>query len=118
MTNTNTVAAPVKRKSGRPPAKPIVTKRDMKERELLLLLRKMRPLVADAVGVAGKIIKDEAAKQDIQLRAATIIIDNYRRLSLDLYDGEDTDAEAQEVQQNNAPVFSLRMIDSGEVKVA
>jgi len=46
-----------------------------------------------------------------QLKAATILLDNYRRLVLDLYDGED-DAEAGvEIQQNNAPVFSLRVVN-------
>jgi hypothetical protein len=39
-------------------------------------------------------------------------LDNYRRLTLDLYDGEEKADEAGvEVQQNNAPVFSLKVVN-------
>lgn len=106
-------------KAGRPPApkgdKP--TNRELRERELLMLLRKIRPHVASAVSQAAKIMQNDAASHMNQLKAATILLDAYRKLTLDVYDGEDPEAEGVEVQeQNNMPVFSLRVLENKEDK--
>lgn len=106
-------------KAGRPPApkgeKP--TNRELRERELMMLLRKIRPHVANAVQQASKIMQDSTASHMNQLRAATVLLDSFRKLTLDVYDADvvDSEAEGTEVQeQNNAPVFSLRMIGGEE----
>jgi len=100
-------------KKGRPVApkgeKP--TNRELRERELLMLLRKIKPHVADSVMQAAKIMKNEEASHANVLKACTILMDAYRRLTLDLYEGEDPEAEGTEIQeQNNAPAFSLHML--------
>ncbi len=95
---------------GRRPKEGKETNRSLKERELLMLLRRIRPHVADAIMQAAKIMKNEEAAHQNQLKAATILLDNYRRLTLDLYESEDPDAEATEVQAQNQPTFSLKMI--------
>lgn len=101
-------------KAGRPPApkgeKP--TNRELRERELMMLLRKIRPHVATAVQQAAKIMQNEEASHMNQLKAAVVLIDAYRKLTLDVYDGEDADAEGTEVQQQNASVFSLKVLGS------
>jgi len=89
------------------------TNRDLRERELLMLLRKIKPHVAEAIMQAAKIMKNADAAHQNQLKAATILLDNYRRLTLDLYDGEE-EVEATEIQAQNKPVFSLRMINTEE----
>lgn len=92
-----------------------MTKRELKERELLMLLRKIRPHVADSIFKAATIMKNDAAGAQNQLRAATILLDQYRRLTLDLYDGEDVDGEEpKEIQQENKPVFSLKVIEQDD----
>ena len=94
-----------------------LTNRQLKERELLMLLRKIKPAVAEAIATATRIMKNPEAGANQQLRAATILLDNYRRLTLDLYDSAEPDAEGEEIQQINAPVFSLKVIgqdDDGE----
>lgn len=90
------------------------TNRELKERELLMLLRKIKPHVAEAIMSAAKIMKNEEASHQNQLKAATILLDNYRRLTLDLYDGDEDklEQEGTEVQQNNAPILSLRIVDT------
>lgn len=89
-----------------------VTNRELKERELLMLLRKIKPHVAEAIFQAAKIMKNEEAAHQNQLKAAALLLENYRKLSLDLYDGEDiAEQEGTEVQQNNAAVFSLKVIE-------
>lgn len=112
-----------KGKSGNPAGRPKnedrfdkLTNRDLKNRELLMLLRKIKPHVADAIMQAAKIMKDKEAAHASQLKAATILLEHYRRLTLDLYEGAEPDEEGEEIQQQNAPVFSLKVL--GEDKVA
>ena len=90
------------------------TKRELRERELLMILRKLRPHVADSIIAAAKIMKNEQALDSNKLKAATILLDNYRKLVLDLYDGEDQEGEGTEVQQENRPLFSLKVIENTE----
>jgi hypothetical protein len=88
------------------------TNRELKERELVMLLRKVKPHVAEAIIQAANIMKNQEASHQNQLKAATILLDNYRRLTLDLYDGEEKADEAGvEVQQNNAAIFSLKVVN-------
>jgi 3-phosphoglycerate kinase len=109
-----------KGKSGNPNGRPKKTSvldkptnRDLKERELIMLLRKIKPHVAKAISQAAEIMQNEEASHQNQLKAATILLDNYRRLTLDVYDGEDADdKEGTEIQQQNAPLFSLTVIDN------
>lgn len=97
------------RKPRAPDEKP--TNRELRERELLMLLRKIKPHVAEAIMQAAKIMKNADAAHQNQLKAATILLDNYRRLTLDLYEGEE-EVEAPEIQAQNKPVFSLKVIGS------
>lgn len=99
---------------GRPRMKDILesmTNRELKDRELLMLLRKIKPHVAEAILQAAKIMKNEEASHQNQLKAATVLLDNYRRLTLDLYDGDNADEAGEEIQQQNAAVFSLKVLD-------
>lgn len=109
----------IKGKSGNPNGRPKKesifdkpTNRELKERELVMLLRKIKPHVAEAIMQAANIMKNEEASHQNQLKAATILLDNYRRLTLDMYDGEEqADDAGVEVQQNNAAVFSLKVVN-------
>jgi hypothetical protein len=102
---------------GRPPRQDTVgdkpTNRELKERELVMLLRRIKPHIAEAIVQAASIMKNQEASHQNQLKAATILLDNYRRLTLDMYDTEEAQDEAGiEIQQQNAPVFSLKVINS------
>lgn len=89
------------------------TNRELKEKELLMLLRKIKPHVSEAIIQAARIMKNEEASHQNQLKAATVLLDNYRKLTLDLYDG-DAEGEGTEVQEGNQAVFSLKMLSSDE----
>lgn len=95
------------------------TNRELKEKELLMLLRKIKPHVSEAIIQAARIMKNEEASHQNQLKAATVLLDNYRKLTLDLYDGENQDDEGTAVQEDNSPIFSLKIVgqDDDEQKV-
>jgi len=92
------------------------TNRDLKERELIMLLRKIKPHIADAIIQAAKIMKNEEAGHHNQLKAATILLDNYRKLTMDVYDGEDIAGNTgKQVQENNPkPAFSLTVLNTNK----
>lgn len=97
------------------------TRRQLKERELLTLLRKIKPHVADAIFRASKIMGDEQASHQNQLKASTILLDLYRKLVTDMYDGknpEEDEQEAEEIQRQGKPMttFSLTMVKSPDDK--
>lgn len=87
-----------------------MSRRELKEKELISLLRKIKPHAALAINQAVNILGNKEAAHTSQLKAAVIILDAYQRLVKDVYDG-DEDAEGVEVQPS-APVFSLRMINN------
>lgn len=97
---------------GRPKGQPKPTNREIKEREMITMLRKIKPHIADAILSAAKIMKNREASHQNQLKAATILLEHYRRLMLDVYDGEDADEEGTELQQQNSALFSLKVINT------
>lgn len=89
------------------------TNRELRQRELLSLVRKLKPTVAIAVNEAAKILGNKEAADANKLRASALILMHYRDLVKDIYDGADDDT-GDEIQQNNAPVFSLKVLRNPE----
>jgi hypothetical protein len=87
------------------------TNRQLREREMLSLLRKLKPLVADSINTAAKIMKSEQAADVNKLKAATILLENYKEMVEELYDKDYDDEGAEEIQQANVPVFSLKVVN-------
>lgn len=89
------------------------TRRQLKDRELLTLLRKIKPHMAEAILKSSQIMGDPTAAHQNQLRAATMLLDLYRKLVIDMYDGEEAedDTSAVEIQrQNPKATFSLTVV--------
>jgi hypothetical protein len=89
------------------------TRREIKEQELLSLLRKIKPHIADSVMTASKIMKNNDSADANKLKSAALLIGLYKDLLKDAYEGGDEDSEGTEVQPN-APSFSLTMIKPSE----
>jgi len=106
-------------RNGRPkdPEKKKITRRSMKDKELIQLVRKLRPHVSQAIMTAVKIMGDEEASHTNQLKAAAFLFVQHANLISEAYGGEENPEEVDpdEVQpQNNTPVFSLKVVDKKE----
>lgn len=108
-------AAPLQRKPGRPKkdTERKVTRRELKDKELLILLRKIKPHIAESVMTAARIMKKENATDVNKLKAAALLLEQYRKLALDVYDVDAEDME-EDIPEQTGNVFSLRMINTGE----
>lgn len=95
------------------------TKAELREREFLMLLRKIRPHIADSIRQCAEIVNNDKANDSNRIKAAALLLLEYRKLVADLYtnnpnkdEDEDTGQEIQ--QENRAPVFSLKVVSDEE----
>jgi hypothetical protein len=106
---------------GRPKRGPLdkpLTNKEVRSIELLSLCRKLKPLQAKAIQAAAMVIDNDKSADQNKLKAAALLISTYRQLLLDLYDKNYDASEAEEVNETNTPVFSLKMINNEDQKVA
>lgn len=98
--------------AGRPKiAKPQArTNREIRSDELMKLLRKFAPHQTKAVQTALGVMEREGAKDVDRLKASSLIIHTYRQLVLDVFDKAYDLEDNNEIQEDNRPVFSLKMI--------
>jgi len=84
------------------------SRRELKNAELLSLVRKIKPHLSESIMTAATIMKDKTAAHANQLKAAVILLNAYKELIGDLYDGDDEE-EGVEIQPNT-PTFSLHVL--------
>ena len=105
---------------GRIPKKEKETPRQIRNKEFMMLLRKLKPLQAKAIKTAGDILNSEQATESGKLRASALLIQTYKDLVKEVYSdtkvGDTEDDEAPEVEDSKAPVFSLKMLDSDKTE--
>lgn len=91
-----------------------VSRREARSKELLQLARKLRPHVSGAIGEAVKILHKEGVADTTRIKTVAWIVGEYHKLIEDIYEGEDTDEDAPEMQPqvDNRPVFSLRVLEN------
>jgi len=89
-----------------------MSRRALKDRELISLLRKIKPHMAESIMTAAKIMKSDAAADANKLKASALLISVYKELLKDAYDG-DEEADGVEIQ-SNTPTFSLHVIPQKE----
>ena len=85
------------------------SRREIRNAELLSIIRKVKPHLSDSITTAATIMRNKESGAGNQLKAAVILLNAYKELVNDLYAGGDEDEEGVEVQ-SNTPVFSLRML--------
>lgn len=111
-------------KAGRPLKKDTqtLTRREAKDKEMLTLARKLKPGAQVALKEALKILNDPKASEAGKLKAADIYL-KYFQLTMDkLYAASaadelpESEMTIQDVQPDNRPVFSLKIINNEEEK--
>jgi len=90
------------------------TNRELRNESLMQLCRRLKPHIGKAVMAAAGLLSDEKASESGKLRAAALLITTYQGLIKDVYALEYADEEGEELQQSNAPVYSLRVIENSE----
>jgi hypothetical protein len=94
--------------------KPKFSNRELREREFMNLLRKLKPHVAEAIMAAVNIMKNKEAAHANQLKAATIILDQYKQTMQQVYDKDYDEDGAEEIQQQSTPLFSLKVVNGSD----
>ena len=111
-------------KLGRPLKKDAqtLTRREAKDKEMLTLARKLKPGAQVALKEALKILNNDKASEAAKLKAAEIYL-KYFHLTVDkLYQPSGADElpedqmKVEDVQPDNRPIFSLRMLPDPETK--
>jgi hypothetical protein len=87
-----------------------LTNRELREREFMSLLRKIKPHTATAIARAASIMNNREASHQHVLKAATILLEQYKETLLEVYDKDYDEEVGEEVQQQNSPVFSLKVV--------
>lgn len=93
------------------------TNRELRGEELMNFVRKLKPHQTKAIQAAVGILDNKEASENGKLRASAMILQLYKDLVKDLYDFRYDDEGAEEIQQKNAPVFSLKMLNSDDKEV-
>ena len=98
-----------------------VTRRSLRDKELMQLARKLRPHQSAAIMEAVRIMGNKEATDANKLKAVAFLSDTYRKLITEIYEGEpeeddkgqvpveDTPVEVQP-QVDNRPLFSLHVL--------
>lgn len=88
------------------------TNRELRSEEFMGLVRKFRPHLTKAIQAAVKILDNKESNDQNKLKASALIISTYKDLIKELYDFKYDNEEAEEIQEKNAPVFSLKIINN------
>lgn len=87
------------------------TNRQLREQELLTLLRKLKPHVAEAIKAAVDIMGNKEALDHNKLKAATIILDQYKDVMTKVYDKDYDDEGNEATQESSNALFSLTVVN-------
>lgn len=86
-----------------------LTGRELRQRELIGLVRKLKPHLALSISEVVRILGNKEAADSNKLKAASLLIQHYQSLVKDIYD---VDEDTPEEIQPNGPAFSLTMLRS------
>lgn len=90
------------------------TAKEIKQKELMSLLRKLKPLMSKSVGVASTIIDSKDSSEAGKLKAAALLIKTYQDLVKEVYDDAPEDQTPQEIDTSKAAVLSLTVLNKPE----
>ena len=95
-----------------------LTRREAKDKEMLTLARKLKPGAQVALKEALKILNNEKASEAAKLKAAEIYLKYFHLTVNTLYAPSSADeipeseTKVEDVQPDNRPVFSLKILNT------
>lgn len=105
-------------RAGRPKTERKVSRREQKDKELMAMMRKLKPHLAASVEVISDVMRGDKTSDTNKLKAASLVIAEYRRLVQDTWgdndEVQDSESEAEDDnlnEENVAPVFSLKIVN-------
>ena len=99
-----------------------LTRREAKDKEMLTLARKLKPGAQVALKEALKILNNDKASEAAKLKAAEIYLKYFHLTVNTLYapsaadEIPESEMKVEDVQPDNRPIFSLRMLPDPETK--
>ena len=99
-----------------------LTRREAKDKEMLTLARKLKPGAQVALKEALKILNNDKASEAAKLKAAEIYLKYFHLTVNTLYapsaadEIPESETKVEDVQPDNRPIFSLRMLPDPETK--
>ena len=99
-----------------------LTRREAKDKEMLTLARKLKPGAQVALKEALKILNNEKASEAAKLKAAEIYLKYFHLTVNTLYapsaadEIPESETKVEDVQPDNRPLFSLKMLPQPEEK--
>lgn len=114
--NNGGVPDPNIAKTGRPKKgdEKKLTRREIKDKELLALARKIKPHISAAITESAKIMTSKEATDQNKLKASAFLFTVYRDLIKEVYNSEGVDEDnnsSENNEEDSKPVFSLRMVN-------
>lgn len=92
------------------------TNKELREREFLMLLRKLKPHQSKAVMAAVGVLDREESADANKLKASALLIGLYKDILKEAYNSAYDEAEGEAIQENT-PIFSLKVLGDDD-KVA
>ena len=99
-----------------------LTRREAKDKEMLTLARKLKPGAQVALKEALKILNNDKASESAKLKAAEIYLKYFHLTVNTLYapsaadEIPESETKVEDVQPDNRPLFSLKMLPQPEEK--
>ena len=87
----------------------------MKDRELSMLVRKLKPHLAESVNVVSGMLRGDKVSDTNKLKASALIMTEYQKIIKEIYsnDAQDVEEVIEEVEEERdaAPVLSLKIVN-------
>ena len=85
--------------------------KELRMSAMLQLTRMLRPHLGKAVMTAAKIVDNSESTDQNKLKAAAFLVVLYKDVLRDAYDPKYDEEEGEKIQEDNTPVFSLKVIN-------
>lgn len=92
------------------PEDDVKTNKQLRARQLLLLTRKFKPNLSEALKTLNELIEAKETAPAVRYNASKFMIETSKKLTESIYKDSYDEDEGEDIEQETAPVFSLTMV--------